>query len=207
MDLRIIIFGISLLLFSCARSQQQQEPRLVGGPCEGCEAVLEYGNRDLKAVDTLPEFASAENKLKISGTIYEADGKTPAEDIVLYIHHTNAEGVYPTKGDEKGWADRHGYLRGWIKTVTDGRYTFYTQVPGSYPDGQNPAHIHPFILEPDGKYYYLSAYFFKGDPLLSENHMEDPPRGSMGVVELIKTGNMNLIERDFILGQGIPGYK
>ena len=207
MDLRIVIFGISLLLFSCARSQQQSEPRLVGGPCEGCEAVLEYGDRDLNAIDTLPEFASAENKLKVTGTIYEANGGTPAKDIVLYVHHTNAKGIYPTKGDEKGWADRHGYIRGWIKTGKDGRYTFYTQVPGSYPDGRNPAHIHPFILEPNGKYYYLSAYFFENDPLLTNDHMEDPPRGSDGVVKLQEKGGIKLIERDFILGKGIPGYK
>ncbi|MCB7481647.1 intradiol ring-cleavage dioxygenase [Christiangramia sediminis] len=207
MDLRIIIFGISLLLFSCARSQQQLAPILVGGPCEGCEAVLEYGKRDLNAVDTLPEFASAENKLKITGTIYEADGSTPAEDIVLYIHHTNADGVYPTKGDEKDWAKRHGYLRGWIKTGKDGEFTFYTQVPAGYPDRRTPAHIHPYILEPDGSYYYLSAYFFEDDPRFTKDHMEDPPRGSKGVVQLTKTGKMALIERDFVLGQGIPGYK
>lgn len=207
MDLRIVIFGISLLLFSCARSQQQGEPRLVGGPCEGCEAVLEYEDQDLNAIDTLPEFSSAENKLKVTGIIYEADGSTPAENIVLYIHHTNAKGIYPTKGDEKNWADRHGYIRGWIKTGKDGRYTFYTQVPGSYPESANPAHIHPFILEPDGKYYYLSAYHFEKDPLLTDDHMEDPPRGGNGVVKLQKNGEMKLIERDFILGKGIPGYQ
>lgn len=207
MDLRLFIFVISLLLFSCARSQQQSEPRLIGGPCEGCEAVLEYGDRDLNAVDTLPEFTSAENKLIVKGTIYESDGKTPAENIILYIHHTNAEGIYPTKGNEEGWAKRHGYLRGWIKTNKNGQYTFYTQVPGSYPDRRNPAHIHPFILEPDGKYYYLSAYFFEGDPLLTDDHQEDPPRGGNGVVTLKDNGNMKLIERDFILGKGIPGYK
>ena len=207
MNFRILIFGISLLLFSCARSQEQNEPELVGGPCEGCEAVLEYENWDMNAIDTLPEFNSAENKLKITGTIYEADGETPAENIILYIHHTNAEGIYPTKGDEKEWARRHGYIRGWIKTGKDGRYTFYTQVPGSYPDGRNPAHIHPFILEPDGKYYYLSAYFFDGDPLLTDDHQEDPPRGGDGVVKLQDDGDMYLIERDFILGKGIPGYK
>lgn len=197
----------SFLLFSCARSQENKEHRLVGGSCEGCEAVLEYGEQDLNAVDTLPEFDSAGNKLKVTGTIYKEDGKTPAENVILYIHHTNAEGIYPTKGDEKDWAKRHGYLRGWIKTGSDGRYTFYTQVPGSYPDGRNPAHIHPIILEPDGKYYYLSGYFFEGDPLLTSDHMEDPPRGGNGVVRLKQTDGMALIERDFILGKGVPGYQ
>jgi len=37
--------------------------------------------------------------------------------------------------------------------------------------------------------------------------MEDPPQENKGVVELIKMGNMALIERDFVLGKGIPGYK
>ena len=195
-----------MFLFSCARSQQKKEYRLVGGPCEGCEAVLEY-KAELNAIDTLPEFTSAENKLKLTGTIYEADAKIPAEDVILYIHHTNAEGVYPTKGNEEGWEKRHGYLRGWIKTGKDGRYTFYTQVPGSYPDRTNPAHIHPFILEPDGSYYYLSAYFFEGDTLLTKDHQEDPPRGGDGIVKLQQGEEMALVERDFVLGKGVPGYK
>lgn len=207
MDLRIIIFSCSFLLFSCAKSQENKEYHLIGGPCEGCEAVLEYGKKDLNPVDTLPEFDSAENKLKISGIIYEKDGKTPAENVILYIHHTNAEGIYPTKGNEKGWAKRHGYIRGWINTDKDGRYTFYTQLPGSYPDGRNPAHIHPIILEPNGNYYYLSAYFFEGDPLLGDDHMEDPPRGGNGVVKIRHGNNMKFIERDFVLGKGVPNYQ
>lgn len=206
MNLRIFVFSVSIIFFSCARSQENQEQELIGGPCEGCEAVLEFKG-DLNAVDTLPGFASAENKLKITGIIYEADAKTPAEDVVLYIHHTNAQGIYPTRGDEEGWAARHGYLRGWIKTGKDGRYTFYSQVPGSYPDRKNPAHIHPFILEPNGKYYYLSAYFFEGDPLFTDDHQEDPPRGGDGVVELKQGRDLSLIERDFILGKGVPGYE
>lgn len=207
MDLRLVIFCFLFLLNSCARSQENKNYRLVGGPCEGCEAILEFGTQDLNAVDTLPEFNSAENKLKVTGTIYKEDGRTPAESVILYIHHTNAMGIYPNRGDEQDWAKRHGYLRGWIKTAGDGSYTFYTQIPGSYPDGSNPAHIHPIILEPDGKYYYASAYFFEGDPLLTSDHMEDPPRGSNGIVKLQKARGMTLIERDFILGKGIPGYE
>ncbi|MCH4822697.1 intradiol ring-cleavage dioxygenase [Gramella lutea] len=206
MNIRLIIFVVSVLLSSFARSQEEKEYELLGGPCEGCEAVLEFKG-DLTSVDTLPEFDSAESKLKITGTIFENDGKTPAENVVLYIHHTNAKGIYPTKGDEKGWADRHGYLRGWIKTANDGRYTFYTQVPASYPNRRTPAHIHLLVLEPDGRYYYLSDYFFKGDPLLTDEHQQDPPRGGDGVLELQNYNGMKLIERDLILGKAVPGYE
>lgn len=198
---------LSLLMVSCANSQERNL-RLVGGACEGCEAVLEYGDQNLNNRDTLPEFEQTENKLKLSGTIYKADGKTPAEDVILYIHHTNAQGIYPTKGDEKGWGKSHGYLRGWIKTGKDGKYSFYTQVPGSYPSRTDPAHIHPFILEPDGKYYYLETLHFEGDPLLTKNHSSKKPRGtSTGVLKPVKKGPIKLATLDFVLGKNIPGYK
>lgn len=200
------ILFLFLLLSSCAKSQEANL-QLVGGRCEGCEAVLEYGDRKLNAVDTLPEYESAADKLKLTGTIYQSDGKTPAEGVVIYIHHTNAEGIYPTRGDEEGWAERHGYLRGWAKTGRDGKFTFYTQVPGQYPSRNTPAHIHPFILEPDGKYYWLETYFFEGDELLKDEHISSNPRGgTSGVVELTKQNGMKVINRDFVLGENIPGY-
>lgn len=203
----LIFFVAALLSVSCARSQEP-DPRLVGGPCEGCEAVLEYDEKQLNAVDTLPEFDEAAKKLKLTGTIFEADGKTPAEGVVLYIHHTNAKGIYPTRGDEEDWAKRHGYIRGWIKTGKDGKFTFYTQVPGSYPSRDNPAHIHPYVLEPDGKYYWLESYFFEGDPLLQEEHLEKDPRGgSSGKVVLNREKGMYSAKRDFILGKNVANYQ
>ncbi|NIT58852.1 MAG: intradiol ring-cleavage dioxygenase, partial [Aliifodinibius sp.] len=114
--------------------------------------------RTLSPVDTLPDFHQAENKLKVTGMIYQPDGKTPAENVILYIYHANPDGRYAPKEGASGWGRRHGYLRGWIKTGADGKYTFYTQKPGAY--GSNLPHIHPIILEPNGRYYWLSSYKF-----------------------------------------------
>jgi protocatechuate 3,4-dioxygenase beta subunit len=77
----------------------------VGGPCEGCEAVHEspVPFAQLSWTDTLPDFNEPGLKLKVSGTVYKWDGKTPAAGVVLYVYHTNQKGVYPKRGDETGW--------------------------------------------------------------------------------------------------------
>lgn len=207
---KILIPFLLLSFFTSIGISQEiseQNSVLVGGSCEGCEAVFEFGDRPLTPVDTLPEFEQSDEKLKITGTVYMPDGKTPAEDIILYIHHTNAEGVYPTRGDEEGWARQHGYIRGWVKTGRNGRYTFYTSKPGSY--NRNAAHIHPIILEPNGKYYWLGSYLFEGDPNLSPRQLnqQNPRGGSDGILKLKKEGDLLVGERNFILGLNIPGYE
>lgn len=193
-----------LLVTGCAYSQGT----LLGGPCEGCEAVFEYEDRVLTPVDTLADFWDEGPKLKFTGVIYQHDGKTPAENVILYIYHTNQEGIYPKRGGETGWARRHGYIRGWIKTDEDGRYTFYTLKPGSYPSRSSPAHTHAIILEPDGGYYYIDDWNFADDPLLPEEERSEPgPKGGSGLVELQRQGDMLVAERDIILGKNVPGYE
>jgi protocatechuate 3,4-dioxygenase beta subunit len=201
---------LTLLIASCAKSQNrnQENSRLVGGPCEGCEAIFEYGDKKLTPVDTLPDFDDSGPRIKLTGTIYQSDGKTPAKDVILYIYHTDQGGVYAKRGDETGWGRMHGYIRGWIKTDKDGRYTFYTLKPGVYPNRAAPAHIHPIILEPSGRYYWLDAYHFEGDPLLTEREINPSNhRGVVGLLTLEKEGDIWVGNKDIILGKNIPGYK
>lgn len=174
------------------------------GRCDGCEGMFEYGDRMLQPIDTLPDFKKHEPKLKVTGVIYNPDGKTPAADVIMYVYQTNPEGKYPIKGDEEGWAKRHGYIRGWIKTDSSGKYTFYTFQPGSY--GSGPAHIHAVVLEPNGKYYYIDDYNFEGDPYLSKEN-ENKNEGGSGLVKLRRAGNILLADRNIILGLNIPGYE
>ncbi|MDH4069829.1 MAG: intradiol ring-cleavage dioxygenase [Ignavibacteria bacterium] len=182
--------------------------RLMGGPCEGCEAVFEYGDRTLAPVDTLPDFHDEGPKIRISGTIYRPDGTTPAAGVILYVYHTDQGGIYPRKEGDTGWARRHGYIRGWVKTGKDGRYTFYTLKPGTYPSRNAPAHIHPTILEPDGKYYWITDFYFNDDPLLSgEQRSPRAPRGgTVGVLKLEEENGLLVGYRDIVLGRNVPGY-
>ncbi len=201
----LIILTTSMAL---AQTLVPSTARLAGGRCEGCEAVFEFGNRALSPIDTLPDFASTEPKLKITGTIYMPDGVTPAEGVILYVYHTDRRGIYAKKGDETGWARRHGYIRGWMKTGKDGRYTFYTFRPASYPSTRVSQHIHPTILEPNGRYYYIDEYLFDDDPHLSEQERAtDRPRGgTSGILTLTQDGDLLVGTRDVILGRNIPGY-
>ena len=208
--IKIVILPILICLLANTVYAQQMpvtNARLVGGPCQGCEAVLDFGDRKLSPVDTLPGFKENEPKIKVTGTVYKSDGETPAEGVILFVHQTNREGKYPNHGDEEGWERQYGYIHGWVKTGADGQYTFYTFRPGSY--SRNPAHIHPIILEPNGKYYWLGSYFFADDPLLTrkQRNPESPRGGSNGVLTLQKEGGIWVGRRDFILGKNIPNYE
>lgn len=207
MDFKIIPFSV-LLITSILTSCQAQSSKKVGGPCEGCEAIFEYKNKQLTSVDTLPEFRRNEPKLKITGTVFKEDGKTPAENVIIYIYHTNRQGIYQTKGNETGWAKRHGFIRGWVKTGNDGHYTFYTFRPAAYPDGTEAEHIHITIKEPEKNEYYLDEYLFDDDPLLTQsirNRLKN--RGGSGIVKQKMEKGILTIKRNLILGKNIPDYK
>ncbi len=203
-----LLFISILLISACAKSQEKRvQEKLVGGPCEGCEAIYEYEGHVLNAVDTLSGFSSSKEQLKISGIIYQNDGKTPAADVLLYIYQTNEKGVYPKRNNSKGWEKRHGYIRGWIKTNTKGQYTLYTFRPASYPNTVIPQHIHITVKETDKNEYYLDDFYFDDDPnLTSRIRNKKKFRGGNGILKLVKNNTLQEAKRDFILGLNIPNY-
>ena len=202
----LIVLNVSLALIisSCAQSQQST---IVGGPCEGCEAVNQYGNRTLAAMDTIVGFNTRPNKIKVSGTVYMNDGKTPAKDIILYIYHTDHTGRYPTNPNSVGWEKDHGFLRTWLKTDVKGSYSFYTTRPASYPNSSVPQHIHITVKEPDVNAYYVEDFYFSDDPNITPNILNRAkPRGGSGVITLKDDGDIKSATRDIILGLNIPNY-
>ncbi|MGM9510318.1 intradiol ring-cleavage dioxygenase [Larkinella sp. GY13] len=197
------------LLFSVLNAFSQTAK--VGGPCEGCEAIYEnpVPFDKLESVVKLPD-ATWEGKkpLGINGTVYKADGKTPAPGVILYIYHTDETGHYPKKGDEKGWAKRHGFIRGWVRTDGNGSYKFVTLRPAPYPSASDPAHIHITIKEPGLDEYYIDEFLFDDDPLLTaEKRQKLENRGGSGIVKLVDVGNMYKGERNIYLGRNIPNYR
>ncbi len=208
--MRKVIHIVSLLLIitSCqSQIRQETDNQLVGGPCEGCEAIYEYGDRVLTSATTLPEYANSEPKLKLTGTVFQKDGVTPARDVIIYIYHTDRGGIYKSKPDAERWAKRHGYFRGWVRTGKDGKYTFHTFRPASYPNRAEPEHIHITIKEPDKNEYYIDSYVFSDDPLLTQSKKSQlKNRGGSGIVSPRLVDGIYLIHRDIVLGENIPDY-
>ena len=203
------LFILLMFLFaSCySQSQRSESEKIIGGRCEGCEALLEYGDKVLTSVDTLPAFEENSPKLRITGTVFQSDGQTPASNVILYVYHTDRQGIYPKKGDEQGWGKRHGFIRGWVQTGADGKYTFYTFRPGAYPGRTVPEHIHITLKEPGKNEYYIDDFLFDDDPLLTKNERNRvKKRGGSGIVNLTPDGGLLTINRDIILGLNIPDY-
>ena len=127
-------------------------------------AVFDYAEKTLNNVDTIPDFNIKPNKIKITGTIYLADGVTPAKDVILYVNQPDEDGNYELKKDE--YSKRYVHHRGWVKTGADGRYTLYTFVPGKFLRSKELKQIHRIVKEPGKPEYAISSFFFNDDPLI-----------------------------------------
>lgn len=102
----------------------------------------------------------------------------------------------------------HGYIRGWVKTDTAGKYFIYTVRPGTYPTNDEPAHIHITVKEPnDIKEYYIDDFVFDDDKLLTSlKRQKMDNRCGSGILRLVQNGNLQIGERNLILGLNIPDY-
>jgi protocatechuate 3,4-dioxygenase, beta subunit len=208
----IILFTASFMILSsfksCAQTQQTKPAvTKVGGGCEGCDAIYEspVPFQQLSHIDTLPDFFEQGPKLVVSGVVYKADGVTPAPSVVLYIYHTDQNGLY-SKG-EKGIGMRHGYIRGWMRTNAKGEYRFYTLIPAAYPNSDAEKHIHPVIKEDNFSEYYIDEFLFDDDKNLTSakrNRLEN--RGGNGVLVTELKNGIYYSERNIYLGRNIPGY-
>lgn len=203
------IFFLALIVTSCTGQANVEPVRNVGGPCEDCEALLDYQLLQLSpnAIDTLPGFQENEPKLKITGTVFQNDDKTPAENVLLYVYHVDRTGIYRPSDRPVSWEERHGQHRAWLKTGSDGKFTFYTFRPVPYPEVQEPEHIHIYVKEPNTIPYYIDSYLFESDPMLTEEKKQsEKKRGGSGIIRLKKENGLWTANRDIILGQNIPDY-
>ena len=164
----------------------------------------DYKERQLNNVDTIPDYETKLNKLIITGSIFQSDGITPAKDVVLYIYHADDNGDYQTSNETN---NDDVYHSGSIKTDADGKYTFYTFIPGSaiepitYPRRRGPKKIFPVIKDQDNSEYELNALVFEDDPLLSKScRRRIKKRGTNNILNPeLKEGDIYVANKDIIL--------
>ncbi len=193
---------------SASRSAVYDDSKIVGGGCDGCEIMYVGMPNHINSVDTSDGWYESGQKLLVTGIVHKLDGKTPAPNVIIYYWQTDNNGYYSPKDGMDEQARRHGHLRGWVKTGSDGKYSIYTVRPAPYPNGKDPAHIHTSIKEPDIKNeYYIDAFVFDDDPLLTGNErgkLEN--RGGSGVLRVLVSDDLQIAEHNIILGLNIPNY-
>ena len=186
----------------------QSEP-IVGLPCEGCEAVFEGQPATLEWQARIAPKDEPGEALRITGTVHDLAGRA-APNIIVYVYHTNAQGIYPTDERLKGLAAfRHGRLRGWARTDASGRYQFDTIRPAGYPGTDLPEHVHMHIIEPGRCTYYIDDVMFDDDPRLTAAKRQQltQGRGGYGVATPVQdAAGAWLVTRDIVLGEAVPGY-
>jgi len=194
---------IILAPYGCSQNNSTSQELKSIPDCEDCELILDGIPTNLTWQTRIAGPDEPGEPMIISGTIYKKDGKTPASDVVLYVYHTDSTGHY-TPAPKQTRGQRHGHLRGWMKTDTRGRYQFTTIRPASYPIGRNPQHIHPIVKESD-KIYWIDEYWFEDDPYLdaqAKSYAQN--RGGSGIIRLAKNSEGVWIgERDIVLGLNI----
>ena len=165
--------------------------------------IYDYSESQLNNTDSIPGFETSANKLKISGTIYESDGVTPAKDVLLYIEQADEDGDYQIKTENN---KRYMQHRAWVKTDVNGQYTFFTFVPGAaidpitYPRRRGLKKIYPIIKESNKTEYNLDALLFDNDPQLTKTCRKRLKRkGIDSIIKPEKNGNLLIVTRDIVL--------
>jgi catechol 1,2-dioxygenase len=117
-------------------------------------------------------------RLRIRGTVFGPDCRTPVSRALLDVWQADAAGRYHD--------EREAYrLRGQILTDGRGQYQIDTIRPGGY--GGRPAHIH-FTVGAPGHEPLTTQLYFRGDPVLDHDacgpacNSDDPHR----IIELAR---------------------
>lgn len=195
----LLIAGAALLL-PLSDGRCQSEPT-----CDEC--VFAEMPKTVTWRVTIPTDTVRGQRIRISGTIFQADGKTPAAGALLYAYHTNAAGRYAKLGteDRRSHAWWHGYLRGWIKTDANGRYEINTIKPAPYPGERLPAHIHALVKAPGTSgAQWLNDFVFRGEPFVTDTYWYRTELSS-GLIRyegvVLKPGPNGILEgkRDIVL--------
>lgn len=190
------------------KNLQTVNKQIVGGGCEGCELMYVGMPKEIFPEHTSIGWTESEQKLIVTGKVFQPDGKTPAPGVVVYYWHTDDKGLYSSDSQTPEKAKIHGKLRGWVKSDENGYYKIQTSRPAAYPDQDIPQHIHLSIKEPGIKNEYFADFFFDDDPLYLQHKKRygKIDRAGTELLRVVVDGNIQVAEHNIILGLNIPNY-
>lgn len=176
---------VALIFAGLAVAQPDKDPKypptLSGGaPCGSCDTPEKLSWKTVVTPENEPGVP-----LVITGRVLQADGKTAAEGMVLWVYQTDRTGYYNEKDDAS-----HPRLKGWLKIGADGKYEFRTIRPGAYPHRTTPAHIHAHIYGPGYSERSIDDFWFKDDPRVNEKELKhEADNGGHPAILEVKRGS------------------
>jgi protocatechuate 3,4-dioxygenase beta subunit len=107
--------------------------------------------------------------LQVSGVVVGPDG-SPIAGASLYVYQTDHEGYYGVKPESD---NRNPRLKLYLRSDAQGRWTFETVKPGSYPNSRVPPHIH-FEVAAKGRSSQVFEIVFEGDAFVTAEMRNNP---------------------------------
>lgn len=128
-------------------------------------------------------------RLTVSGRVLGENGQAIA-GASIYVYQTDAKGEYVPGSN--GGSDRPRLLA-YLRSDAQGRYSYATIRPGSYPNTRNPGHVH-YEVSAQGAESRVYEIVFEGDPLIPQA-FRDQARAPFGGVAIVtaRTSNQGLV--------------
>lgn len=152
-------------------------------------------HQSLTNVGVVPNYDSKEIPFKISGALYMSDGVTPAKNYILTINQANEKGDFIV--------DKNGNLITAASMITDsdGKYTFYTFVPGNDRRYNRLQEIFMKVETPTGNTYAMPTLLFDTDPMLTKRCRKQIAKRSDAsrILKLVSENDKHYVKRNMVL--------
>lgn len=153
----------------------------------------------------IPPPNEAGQLITVKGTVKDSKG-SPLKNIKLFVFHTDAKGYYaPTDAATKSMNEPDPRLFGYVVTDKDGKYSFETIHPGTYPrkyEGRFiPQHIHIQIIE-KGYEPFSIQMAFEDDPAMKDRYWREwAVKQKFPVTRFTRPGNILIGNYDIVLSK------
>ena len=118
--------------------------------------------------------------------------------MIIFIEQADENGDFDLRrsGDE-----RYVFHRSWVKTDADGKYTFYTFVPGNDRRYNQMSQIFPIIKEKSKDEVQLASLLFDNDPLLTKRcrKLLTKKGGEKRILTTTSKDGLLIAEKDIVL--------